>query len=147
MLELEKQAYIFGGILTLANRLQVLGDQLDNQVTLKQWLLVAIIMKMEPSAPTLSEVASITGNSRQNVKKMAAILDKQGFVRLVKDDLDARIVRVHLTAKCKAYFESRAEMEQRFMSELFDNFDGGLTDGLYQGIMKLAMNVSQMEQK
>lgn len=141
----EKWGYIFGRILTLANRLQVLGDQMDEQITLKQWLLVAIIMKLEPSTPTISEVSGITGNSRQNVKKMASILEKQGFVKLVKDEQDARIVRIHLTAKCKAYFEQRAGKEQHFMSELFDSFDEALTDGLYQGLMRLANNVNQME--
>ncbi|WP_018752397.1 hypothetical protein [Paenibacillus sanguinis] len=32
-----------------------------------------------------------------------------------------------------------------FMSDLFASFGDTLTDGLYQGMMKLAINVNQME--
>lgn len=76
MNDIEKKAYIFGGILTLANRLQALGDKLDENVTLKQWLLIAVILKSGRSSPTISEVAKLVGNSRQNVKKMAGLLEK-----------------------------------------------------------------------
>ncbi|UNK21164.1 MarR family transcriptional regulator [Paenibacillus sp. N3/727] len=142
---MEKKAYIFGGILTLANRLQVLGDKLDENVTLKQWLLIAVISKFGRSSPTISEVAEMIGNSRQNVKKMALILERQGFVSLMKDDHDARIFRIHLTPKCIAYFQSRGEKEAQFMDALFDAFDENLTDGLYEGVRKLADNVIRME--
>lgn len=145
MTEIEKKAYIFGGILTLANRLQVLGDKLDENVTLKQWLLIAVISKFGRPSPTISEVAEMIGNSRQNVKKMALILERQGFVSLMKDDDDARIFRIHLTPKCMTYFQSRSEKEVQFMDALFDAFDENLTDGLYEGVRKLADNVIRME--
>jgi len=144
LIDMEKQAYIFGGILTLANRLQVLGDKLDDNITLKQWLFIAVISKLE-QPPTISEVAQVTGNSRQNVKKMAALLVKQGFVSLTKDEQDARIVRIHLNPKCIAYFQNRSDKENEFMTSLFNAFDDQLTDGLYEGMMKLAENVNRME--
>lgn len=145
MTNLEKPAYIFGGILTLANRLQVLGDKLDDHITLKQWLFIAVISKLEQPAPTISEVAEAIGNSRQSVKKMAALLERRGFVSLVQDEQDARVVRVHLTPKCTTYFQDRSGKEHEFMLSLFDGFDGELTNGLYEGMLKLADNVSRME--
>ncbi|WP_195575364.1 MarR family winged helix-turn-helix transcriptional regulator [Paenibacillus sp. 1001270B_150601_E10] len=141
----EKQAYIFGGILALANRLQVLGDKLDENVTLKQWLLIAMILKSEHPSPTISEVAEMVGYSRQNVKKMALILEKRGFVSLIKDAHDARIFRMHLTPKCAAYFQTREEKEAQFMVALFDGFNEESTDALCKGIMKLADNIITME--
>ncbi|GGG11393.1 MarR family winged helix-turn-helix transcriptional regulator [Paenibacillus aceti] len=145
MINIEKQAFIFGGILTLANRLQVLGDKLDDHITLKQWLFIAVISKLEQPAPTITEVAEAIGNSRQSVKKMAALLERQGFVSLVQDEQDARAVRIHLTPKCTAYFRDRSGKEHEFMVSLFDGFDGELTNGLYEGMLKLADNVSRME--
>lgn len=145
LIDMEKQAYIFGGILTLANRLQVLGDKLDDHITLKQWLFIAVISKLEQPAPTISEVAKVTGNSRQNVKKMAVLLERQGFVSLMQDEQDARIIRIHLTPRCTTYFRDRSDKENEFMASLFDSFDERLTDGLYQGVMRLADNVSRME--
>ncbi|RCX18662.1 DNA-binding MarR family transcriptional regulator [Fontibacillus phaseoli] len=140
-----KQAYIFGGILTLANRMQLLGDKLDEKMTMKQWLLIAVIMKCENPSPTISEVAEMTGNSRQNVKKMALILEKQGFLELAKDPRDARIVRLRLTPKCLSYFENRKDQEERFMASLFEAFDEEVTNGIYHGLNRLVENIARME--
>ncbi|CAH8716331.1 MarR family transcriptional regulator [Paenibacillus thiaminolyticus] len=142
----QKKAYIFGAILTLANRLQILGDKLDENVTMKQWLLIAIILKCGNPSPTLSEVAEMIGNSRQNVKKMALILEKQGFVSLTKDVHDARVVRIHLTPKCTTYFQERGDKEEQFMDALFDAFDEEVTNGLYKGLIQLADNIAKMEE-
>lgn len=141
----EQQAYILGAILTLANRLQVLGDKLDDQVTMKQWLLIAIILKSGSPAPTLSDVAEMIGSSRQNVKKMALILEKQGFVTLTKDSSDARMVRLQLTEKCMVYFAERSAREDQFMDALFHSFDTESTRGLYSGLTLLTDNITRME--
>ncbi|WP_379151028.1 MarR family transcriptional regulator [Paenibacillus sp. sgz5001063] len=143
--EKEQQAYILGAVLTLANRLQVLGDQLDDQITMKQWLLIAVILKSGSSSPTLSDVAGMIGSSRQNVKKMALLLEKQGFITLTKDSKDARILRLQLTEKCGIYFAGRSEREAGFMDALFQSFDHGLTEGLYRGLTMLTENITRME--
>jgi len=65
---LKKKGYIFASIFTLSNRLQVIGDKFDKDLTVKQWLLLAGILNSGKKAPTLTEVAAIIGSSRQNVK-------------------------------------------------------------------------------
>ncbi|GIO85446.1 MarR family transcriptional regulator [Paenibacillus faecis] len=142
----EKQAFIFATILTLANRLQIVGDKLDKNITLKQWLLIAIILKNGNPAPTLGEVAGIFGCSRQNIKKLAMILEKQGFVALERDEQDARVVRVQLTSKCHAYFKGREDLENEFMQDLFHHFDEKLTNGLFYGIQQLVDNLGRLEE-
>ena len=37
------QAYIYGGIFTLSNKLQLLGDKFDSNISTKQWFLIAVI--------------------------------------------------------------------------------------------------------
>ena len=145
MKEIDQKTYIFGAIFILANRLQKLGDKLDENVTVKQWSLMAIISKCEHTAPTLSEVAEMIGSSRQNVKKMALILENQGFVTLNKDTIDARIIRLSLTPKCMKYFQTRAHKEQEFIENLYQGFDNDLINGLYMGVTKLAENIVKME--
>lgn len=141
---MEKKAFIFGGLFALANRLQVLGDKLDTNITIKQWLFIAVISKLEQS-PTITEVASMIGNSRQNVKRMASSLQQQGFINLTKDSFDARIIRVELTEKCRGYFKQREAEEDQFLAQLFDQFDANMLTGLYNGLIKLMENVEQME--
>ncbi len=142
----EQQGFIFGMLLMLANRLQIVGDKLDPNVTLKQWLLIVILLKSDHPSPTLGEVAKIFGCSRQNIKKLAVILEKQDLVALSKDDRDARAVRVQLTARCRDYFAEREERENSFMRELFRGFDEKRTQGLFDGMRQLADNLEQIEQ-
>lgn len=145
-IQMEEQAAIFGGIFTLANRLQLLGDKFDNEITTKQWLLIASISKHR-NPPTISEVADQIGYSRQNVKKMATILEREGFLVLQRDTKDARILRMLLTEKCRNHFEQREAREQEFLDALFRNFDTLKLSGLYQGMTQLAMNVTEMEKQ
>ncbi|AIQ53488.1 MarR family winged helix-turn-helix transcriptional regulator [Paenibacillus sp. FSL R7-0331] len=141
----EQQAYILGTLLMLANRIQALGDKLDAQMTTKQWLLIAVILKSGNTAPALTDLAVMTGSSRQNVKKMALILEKQGLVELAKDAQDARILRVRLTEECMVYFAGRSRKEEKFMAALFNDFDGELTGGLFRGLAGLSRNILLME--
>ncbi|MNZ59451.1 transcriptional repressor MprA [compost metagenome] len=142
-----REEYIFGNMFVLANRLQVLGDKVDPNITIKQWLFIAIISKCEDRLPTISEISTLIGNSRQNVKKMAVILEKQGFVELMNDSMDARIIRVSLTKKCRDYFEKREEIENLFIAKLFNGFDWELLKGLYNGLVKLSDNIVEMEKQ
>jgi DNA-binding MarR family transcriptional regulator len=111
---------------------------------MKQWLLIAIVSKQK-SAPSISEIARITGTSKQNVKKMALLLEKRGFVALGKDESDARITRVKLTKKCDRYFQNRAGIEDEFMARLFDGIDEQMLSGLYMGFLSLSHNTEEME--
>ena len=142
----EAKAHIFGTIFTLSNKLQLLGDMMDPALTVKQWLLLAGVMQCSGS-PTLSEVAARIGSSRQNVKKMAAILEKRGFVRLEKDPADARMLRIRLTDACRAHLRQREGMELRFIDELFEGFGTGEVAEFSVLISKLDRNVSNMRAK
>jgi len=142
---INEKAYIFGTIFTMANRLQILGDKFDEHLTMKQWLLLASISKIGSDAPTISEVAIQIGSSRQNVKKMASILEREGFLILQKDSKDARVVRVRITKKCVDYFAQREKRELKFLEELYDGFDTKLVTGLFHGLSKMAVNIIEME--
>ena len=141
------KAYIFGGIFALSNKLQLLGDKFDSNISTKQWFLIAIISSFQDKAPTISMTSERVGNSRQNVKKMAEILEKKGFLAIVKDQEDGRIQRLKLTKHCQDYFKQRNQGEDQFMESLFENFDETLLIGLLKGMEKLESNVLNMEKK
>jgi len=146
MTDLEEKAYVFGSIFTLSNKLQILGDKVDDHLTVKQWLFLAGVLKRK-DAPTLSEIAAGIGSSRQNAKKMASILNKQGFVRMQKDARDARMLRVTLTDACMAHLKLREERELRFIEEVFSDFEPGELTALLGAIQKLEKNIRDMERK
>jgi DNA-binding MarR family transcriptional regulator len=144
MRDLEEKAYIFGNIFALSNKLQLIGDRVDEKLTVKQWLFLAGVLKCEEGAPTLSEIAARIGSSRQNVKKMAAILEKQGFVLMEKDARDARMLRISLTDACKAHLKQREKVELRFIEDLFCGFEAHELSLLSEAIEKLEINVRRM---
>lgn len=139
------QAYIYGGIFALSNKLQLLGDKFDPNISTKQWLLIAIIASFKNEAPTISMAAERVGSSRQNVKKMAAILEKRGFLAINKDKQDGRIQRLELTKYCIDYFKQRSEREERYIENLYTDFNEALYIGLYRGMKKLEENIIRME--
>jgi len=89
--------------------------------------------------------AERVGSSRQNVKKMSNILEKKGFLRIVNDKEDGRIQRLELTKYCIDYFEQRQEGEQKYMENLFADFDEEMLFGLFKGIKQLEQNITRMD--
>lgn len=141
------QAYIYGGIFALSNKLQLLGDKFDSNISTKQWFLIAIIASFKDEAPTISMTAERIGSSRQNVKKMAALLEERGFLTIIKDKEDGRIQRLELTKCCKDYFKQRQEREEKYMEKLFADFDEGMLSGLLRGMRQLEKNIMEMEKQ
>ncbi|MGI6713265.1 MAG: MarR family winged helix-turn-helix transcriptional regulator [Bacillota bacterium] len=140
---LQKKACIFGTIFTLSNKLQVLGDKFDKNITTKQWLfIVGVSTFKEP--PMISELANFIGYSRQNAKRIAASLQENGYVAISKDESDARALRIELTPKCRKYFEKRNKREIDFLEKIFAGFDAGLTQNVYQGLTKLERNIKEI---
>jgi DNA-binding MarR family transcriptional regulator len=143
MHELEQKAYIFGTIFTLSNRLQVLGDEFDKNITTKQWLFVLGVSRFEKQ-PTISEVANFIGYSRQNAKRIGGALQKTGYVKISKDKNDARALRIELTSKSIEYFKKRDKREIEFIEKLFTGFDNELTHSVYKGLIRLEQNIKVM---
>jgi len=115
----DREKYVFGSILLLANKLQNWGDGVVEDISMKQWLLVMLISKMGTENPTLKEVADFSGTSRQNVKKILEQLEKKGYVKIVKSGIDARALNVSLTKKTYDYFEAHAEKGDKAVNTLF----------------------------
>lgn len=145
MNELAQKAYIFGTIFTLSNKLQVLGDQFDENLTTKQGLfLIGVTAFSEP--PMIRQLADLLGYSRQNAKRIAATLEDNGYITMTKDEHDARALRIELTPKCKEYFQTRDKREVEFLDRIFTGFDAELIYHVCKGLAKLELNIKEMSQ-
>ena len=118
------QEYVFGAVLLLANKLQVWGEGLVDELTMKQWFLLVFISRMTTPRPSVTQVAEFTGTSRQNTKKMLALLDAQGFVDLAPSTSDGRALSVGLTDKTWACFADNQARAVQAAAALFE----GVTD-------------------
>jgi len=146
---IEMQKHIFGSIFLAANRLQVLGDQYLSQedLTTKQWFLNVMIAQFSEKAPTLSEVAELVGNSRQNVKQLALKLDEKGFLTIEKDEQDARALRLKLTEKSREFWEERQKQDNEYIARLFEGLTQEELQNMCKGFGKLIKKIEELEQE
>lgn len=144
---IEKEQFVFGSLFLIANKLQVIGDQYLGQdgMTTKQWFLTVMISQFGENAPTLSEVAELMGSSRQNVKQLALKLEEKDFLRIEKDEQDARAVRLKLTEKSRRFWEGRLSKDNQFLIDLFSDFDEGELDNLCNSFNKLFNKIKRLE--
>ncbi len=145
--EMSKREFVFGSLFLFANRLQVMGDRWDPDITMKQWFLIVMVAQFEEKPPTLTEVAEFMGSSRQNVKQLALKLEKRKFMRIEKDEKDNRALRLVLTEECNQFFSNRRHREQAFLDELYKGFEEAELDALYKNMYKLGENVFEMDKQ
>ena len=137
------QAHLFGSLFLLANHLQLVGDRLDEAITTKQWLLLAVLFK-QPRC-TLTELASQLGSSRQTVKKMASLLEEKGFLSLRQSETDRRVVEVHPTQSCLDHLKGREDAEQQFLKAFYQGFSDEDLAFLVQLFHRWQKNLEKME--
>lgn len=132
---------VFASIFILQNRVQTAGERLQGGVTMKQWLLLAMTAAF-PDARTLTELGRLMGCSRQNVKKLAAALEKKGFARLIPGANNS--VRLELTDKATEYAQETQLGNMQALQLLFADFSAqelevlfGLYGKLYAGVARL----------
>ncbi len=121
MTRVEDEQIVFGTLFLVANKLQSAGDHYLPEVTLKQWLLLLMISKMDKNDPSITEIAEFTGNSRQNVKKMVNILEAKNYVIVQKQTSDKRNLCVHLTVKTFDFFVTHEQAGNEFLKGIFQN--------------------------
>lgn len=111
---------IYGLLFSLSNRIQTIGDKDFEDITLKQQFLM-IALELFDEAPTLKEMGDLIGCSYQNVKRMAAQLEKSGYLILQKDITDKRKIRLVSSGKIEQMAEKNRQKTITFMSNLYHN--------------------------
>ena len=139
-----KKKLIFSEVFIEANKLQTAFDRNKGDVSSKQWLLLVIASSFsEP--PTLTAVGELMGCSRQNVKKIAVILQKKGYIVLNNDLKDKRSLCIELTKK---YVILSAQMESEtdaVMNQVFGGFSDEQIGEFFNGMLKLSKGITALD--
>lgn len=115
---------LFGLFFAFHNRLQTAGDAFYQEITFKQFFLMACMNLFPDSPPTANDLAKTMGCTRQNVKEILTSLEKKGFVALSQSKFDKRKRIVTLTDKALFTASKYADKENEFLNKLYD----GVTD-------------------
>lgn len=116
-----KKKLLFSGVFVQENRLHAILDRNLNGITTKQWLLLVVSSSL-PNPPDLTTLGKILGCSRQNIKKLALSLEKEGFIKLTPSLSDKRSLWVSILDKGKTIIEDSKEMEDKVYGSLFRDF-------------------------
>lgn len=114
---------LYWGLFVLVQHLSRRMDERLAQVglTSRQWLLLAVLQRFFPtSSPSLTEAAARYGTSRQNVKQIAAGLERRGWLRIEPDPSDHRTTRLALTDRIEVFATPELVAEGAdFLREVF----------------------------
>ncbi len=140
--ENQKKA-IFNTLFIAGNKLQTLFDNHIPEISLKQFLLLSTVRQSREPL-TFTELGRLLGCSRQNIKKLAALLEKKGFFTIRQSPRDTRALCICPTKKADAYFQnefSRYQDELQYLFEVYTTEEiaalYGLLTRLYEGIEHL----------
>lgn len=136
---------LFGLFFAFHNRLQAVGDSFYEEITCKQFFLLACMNLYPEEAPTANELAKTMGCSRQNVKEILNSLEKKQFVRLENDENDKRKKRVYLTEQARLMGTKYQQKEIEFLKHLYEGVSDEEVDSAYSIISKIEDNLKRME--
>jgi DNA-binding MarR family transcriptional regulator len=139
---LTRMQAIFASIFILQNRLQTVYEKNQGDLTMKQWLLIAIT-EICPKPHTLTNISKYMGCSRQNVKQLATALAKKGYARLLLGAQNS--VHIELTEKVATYEKKMGSKSENILRMLFSEFNEEEISLFYQFYAKLYMGVERIE--
>ncbi len=136
---------LFGLFFAFHNRLQAVGDSFYEEITCKQFFLLACMNLFQDEAPTANDLAKTMGCTRQNVKEILNSLEKKQLIRLEADEEDKRKRRVYLTENALQMSDKYREKEIQFMKYLFEGVSDDEVDNVYKTLSKIEDNLKEIK--
>lgn len=137
---------IFSTLFIAANKLQTLFDNRIPEVSLKQFMLLSIVRQSEEPL-TFTQLGELLGCSRQNIKKLAAVLAKKGFVVIQQSPHDPRAMWIRPTEKVNAFFANDFAKYQEELKYLFEVYTDKEIETLFLLLTKLYSGIENLNKK
>ena len=139
---------IFSTLFIAGNKLQTIFDNRIPEISLKQFMLLSIVRQSKEPL-TFTQLGNLLGCSRQNIKKIADVLMKKGFITIQQSPHDTRAMCICPTEKVNNYFQNVFSEYQKELKYLFEVYTDEeietlfiLLSNLYAGIENLEKRVS-----
>lgn len=137
---------IFSTLFIAGNKLQTLFDNHIPEVSLKQFMLLSLVRQSEEPM-TFTRLGKMLGCSRQNIKKLADVLSKKGFITISQSPLDTRAMCICPTEKVTDFFENDFAVYQEELKYLFEVYTSEEIKTLFILLSKLYDGIEHLENK
>ena len=137
---------IFSTIFIAGNKLQTLFDSHIPEVSLKQFMLLSIVRQSKEQL-TFTQLGNLLGCSRQNIKKLADVLMKKGFITIQQSPHDIRAMCICPTEKVSDYFANDFLEYQKELKYLFEVYTDEEIETLFILLSKLYAGIENLEKK
>ena len=137
---------IFSTLFIAGNKLQTLFDNHIPEVTLKQFMLLSVVRQSKEPL-TFTQLGNLLGCSRQNIKKLADVLAKKGFINIKQSPHDTRAMCICPTEKVNDYFKKDFSEHQAELEYLFEVYTGEEVEMLFVLLSKLYAGIENLEKK
>ncbi len=142
----DRQKAIFNTLFIAGNKLQTLFDSHIPEVSLKQFMLLSIVRQSDEQL-TFTQLGSLLGCSRQNIKKLADALMKKGFITIHQSPHDTRAMCIRPTEKVEDYFQNEFLQYQEELKYLFEVYSDEEIKTLFMLLSKLYAGIDNLEEK
>lgn len=137
---------IFSTIFIAGNKLQTLFDNHIPEVSLKQFMLLSIVRHSEEPL-TFTQLGNMLGCSRQNIKKLADVLMRKGFITIRQSPHDTRAMCICPTEKANDYFQNDFSEYQEELKYLFEVYTDREIETLFILLSRLYAGIENMEKR
>lgn len=137
---------IFSTLFIAGNKLQTLFDNHIPEVSLKQFMLLSIVRQSKEPL-TFTQLGNLLGCSRQNIKKLADVLMKKGFITIQKSPLDTRAMCICPTEKVNGFFTNDFLEYQEELKYLFEVYTDKEIETLFILLSRLYAGIENLEKK
>lgn len=134
---------IFSTLFIAGNRLQTLFDNHIPEISLKQFMLLSIVRQSEEQL-TFTQLGDLLGCSRQNVKKVADVLERKGFIVIQPSPLDMRAMSILPTEKADAFFTRDFLKYQEELAYLFEVYTDAEIETLFLLLTRLYAGIDNL---
>ncbi|MBU3176809.1 MarR family transcriptional regulator [Clostridium estertheticum] len=112
----------YATLFSLANKLQVKGDEYLVSMTSRQYMVMVAIAHLKEDETTINNIARKLGTTKQSVKQMITILENKKYIITVPSQKDKRAINVKFTQYGKQISMKVAERGIYFFADLFKDF-------------------------
>ena len=127
----------YATLFSLANKLQVKGDQYLKDLTSRQLMTLLAIGHLPEEEASLNNIARKLGISKQSIKQLVSLIEKKGYVTIVPSQQDKRAVNVTITPSGYQAVIENGQLGLQFFNDLFHEFSLEEMETLWNLLKKL----------